>query len=324
MKTASTSQLLDKTIEAMQAYALSRQILSYRNLRRWGRKCSGSQDDMRTTFVWLYLRLNCLTGDSRKTISSRIYRATKEAAVNMPCRRSRSIVAPCVTTPGQLDEGLVGQLGLTKSLFNDTRTFGDDDYLQLELLLTLNPHDNSFSVLGTGVPPKVHSETGPVVDDMSVYLSAARFQITFEGSPFAGGSFNIDAPWTHCSYSTVRLLKRDGEVLRTIQVRLVSHGKRYNRIAKCTLPDDLFELLTFDDLHDAVIEHTLPLNTNSIFVLNALYPVSPQARPFSAVVVKYLLDCTPDLSSTPSTCTLPDSSRPSGTCSDITSLHDSS
>ncbi|KAF6753105.1 hypothetical protein DFP72DRAFT_1171259 [Ephemerocybe angulata] len=69
MKAASTSQLLDKTIEAMQAYALSRQILSYRNLRRWGQKCSGSQDDMRTTFVWLYLRLNYLTEDSRKTIS---------------------------------------------------------------------------------------------------------------------------------------------------------------------------------------------------------------------------------------------------------------
>ncbi|KAF6746286.1 hypothetical protein DFP72DRAFT_855546 [Ephemerocybe angulata] len=290
-----------------------------RNISKWGQKCSGSQDDMRTTYVWLYLRLNNNTEETRKTISGRIYRVTKAEAASMPCRRSSPIVSPCVTTPEQIDMALVSQLGLTDTLLNDTRTFGDINNLQLELLLTISPSDSSFSVLGTGVPPKVYSETGPIEDDMSVFLSAARFKITFQGSPFAGGSFNIDAPWTHCSYSTIKLLKRDGEVLRTIKIRLGSYGKRYNRVAQCTLPDDLFQRLTPDELHEAVIEHTLPLNTNSVFVLNALYAVLPQALPFNAVVVKYHLQCAPELVSMSESSPSSDVSRSSAAGSDITS-----
>ncbi|KAF6742987.1 hypothetical protein DFP72DRAFT_859645 [Ephemerocybe angulata] len=264
------SQILTRTAEGMQAYRLAKQILAVRYPSRWGQKCGGGgHEDMRTSFVWAYLKLKYGEDDGRKTVAGRIYRVTKTPSTKLPAEL-RNAATRHLTS--QLDYDLAGFLGLTGDL--GLPTLGSTPY--------------ATCVVAYGPYTSPNHPLLPSSSSLDLSL-LSLFETTLNGNILLGGSVDLNAPWMFVSDSTVRLLGRNHATLKEAHVKLHCHGKRYERRTRWSLPKAFFHSISPSELSGAVLEHTLILNLNSSFVLCAIQAVLPDIRSFSKMTVLYEL-----------------------------------
>ncbi|KAF6756620.1 hypothetical protein DFP72DRAFT_1168794 [Ephemerocybe angulata] len=288
MKAGYRPQTLDRTLEAMHAYRLARQILVNRNPSRWGNKCTSGHEDMRTTFVWMYLKLKYNEDDGRKTVTGRIFRLTKTPSTML---HPSSILATGVDTCTLLDPQLVNILGLSKIPDCTESKYLDQPHPDCRVMLALlySSTSKTFSLQYSSPPASFSSEP---TSSQYIALEApmlALFRIRFKGSPFSGGCFEMSTPWTYARECTLRLLNKDLKLIREARVILTSYGPRYDKITVCRFPQDFFDTATASSLQGCIIEQDLTLNMNSIFMLCAIHSLLPDICPFSRMIAIYVL-----------------------------------
>ncbi|KAF6744958.1 hypothetical protein DFP72DRAFT_61688 [Ephemerocybe angulata] len=263
---------LDRTLEAMKSYRLARQILATHDPERWGRKCGGGHEDMRTTFVWIYL----------SEVSGRIYRLTKTPPSQL---HPSAMLATGPATCSLVDPYLVEILGLTGLIQGIVEGCVEPclPEARVGFILRYCPLSNVFSIQHSACPSS--QPPNPKTHILSLLSVAIR------GSPLAGGSLETRSPWSYARDCTVRLLDQNRLVLKEADVKLSSHGPRYDKATACRIPPDFFGTLSVSSLRGCTMEQELTLNLNSIFVLCAIRIFSPESRPFSRLIVTYSLEC---------------------------------
>ncbi|KAF6756115.1 hypothetical protein DFP72DRAFT_846882 [Ephemerocybe angulata] len=237
----------------MQAYRLAKQILSTRYPSRWGQKCAGAHEDMRTSFVWLYLKLKYGEDHGRKRMAGRIFRVSRTPASKLPAAL-RDAASSSRQVSSQIDHELAEHLGLLDELNKPPQAdpVGTTPACFLHYAVGYRPDSSTFELVHYPSPTTSHSEGASEIPQRTKWSFLDLVDISLNGSFLSGGSVDIYVPWTFTGDSVLRLLDRHGQVLTNTKVKFQCHGKR-------------------------------------IFVLLAIQSVLPEAKPFSKMVLKYTL-----------------------------------
>ncbi|KAF6744353.1 hypothetical protein DFP72DRAFT_857653 [Ephemerocybe angulata] len=267
----------------MQAYRLSKQLLAARYPSRWGQKCGGGHEDMRTSFVWAYLKLKYGEDDGRKTVAGRIFRVTKAPSSKLPVEL-RSAANRQFTS--HLDHDLAHSLGLTSHLNTSLLVDANHATGVVEYDVLHRPDSDTFELHPCPSSPPLEPYALPPA---SCAPLLSLFDATLNGNLLLGGSVDLCSPYMFMSDSILRLVSKSRTVLGSVHVKLHCHGKRYARRTRWTVPKALLQTTAISDLQGSVLEHSLTLNLNSLFVVSAIQAVLPDARPFSKMTVSYVL-----------------------------------
>ncbi|KAF6747814.1 ribonucleotide reductase [Ephemerocybe angulata] len=293
----------------MEAYQLARQMLAARDPTRWGSKSTGGHEDMRTSFVWLYLKLKYGEDDSRKTVAGRIFRITKVQSNTVPAdthigcaRQSSSLV----------DMELVKRLGLSYDVGAMKSAMGHEPasnscYIRFTVCRSPNPGSYELHYMPPITSSPLERLTEPTLPSPPSLISL--LYVALVGSPFEGGTIDLRAPWAFTCFCDLRLLdKTSGSALSECRVKLQGYGSRYNRVTRCAVPLSLVQEVQELDLQsklsikaevsrtelitrtDTVIEQSLTLNLNSVFALSAINAVLPMVTPFTRMIFTYALE----------------------------------
>ncbi|KAF5313710.1 hypothetical protein D9611_010238 [Ephemerocybe angulata] len=267
------------------------QMLAARDPTRWGSKSTGGHEDMRTSFVWLYLKLKYGEDDSRKTVAGRIFRITKVQSNTVPAdthigcaRQSSSLV----------DMELVKRLGLSYDVGAMKSAMGHEPasnscYIRFTVCRSPNPGSYELHYMPPITSSPLERLTEPTLPSPPSLISL--LYVALVGSPFEGGTIDLRAPWAFTCFCDLRLLdKTSGSALSECRVKLQGYGSRYNRVTRCAVPLSLVQEVQELDLQNTVIEQSLTLNLNSVFALSAINAVLPMVTPFTRMIFTYALE----------------------------------
>ncbi|KAF6752409.1 hypothetical protein DFP72DRAFT_849884 [Ephemerocybe angulata] len=260
---------------AMNAYRLALQILRARNTERWGAKAL-MQDDMRSTFAWLYILLKHDMKLPRKLVTSRVnYRARR------PKGSKGKDARPGVTwasTEGEalIDYELLNTLGFNHILVGDTRTFNSQEEVNCCLFnLLYDPQSNDYRL----------EQATQVNEGPYTALAPLLFGITLSGSPFTGGRVEVDTPFVFLRRVGIEVKTGDEVVIGKGEAILSSTGDKYSRSSSARIPEDIFDSLSLAHLGDI----TFQMDANGIFVLNAIHVLFPSIQPATGLRIRVIL-----------------------------------
>ncbi|KAF6750733.1 hypothetical protein DFP72DRAFT_1072160 [Ephemerocybe angulata] len=291
MKAIACSQILDRTAEGMCAYQASKRILAARDPARWGVKCGGGHEDMRTSFVWMYLVLKYGEDDSRKTVTGRIHRLSKAPPMFPPTGLH---IATSRDSSSQLDPGLILHLGLPQEVAGGRNPSFIPSVCNVGYLVCPSAGGSAFELVLDSQEPGCPTLCLPGPSPPTPPSILSLFRASIDGSPFAGGVIDIFAPWLFNCDCDFRLIdKRTGRVLSAARTKISCYGPRYQRVTRCKVPPKLVEGVSMVALRDTMVEQSLSLNLNSSFLLYAVntsfatwssfvVPVHPSCRSLSA------------------------------------------